>query len=153
MSATAKIRAGAATPSLPVLGPGRDVGLPEHLSVHKSGGRDRWSAPLSKPPADPTASVWELLNEVLDPEIPVSLVELGLIYGVEHEDGVAHVRLTYTATACPCMEFIREDITDRLESETWIDRVELIEVWDPPWTQRRVTPEGREKLRRLGVSA
>ncbi len=90
---------------------------------------------------------------MLDPEIPISLPELGLIYGVEVEDGVARVRLTYTATACPCMEFIREDITDRLAAETWIDRVELEEVWDPPWTADRITPEGRAKLRRLGVSA
>jgi metal-sulfur cluster biosynthetic enzyme len=51
------------------------------------------------------------------------------------------------------MEFIREDITDRLEQEPWIDRVDLVEVWDPPWTADRITPEGREKLRRLGVSA
>ncbi|MDX1492740.1 MAG: metal-sulfur cluster assembly factor [Longimicrobiales bacterium] len=93
------------------------------------------------------------MDEVLDPEIPISLPELGLIYGVEHRDGVATVRLTFTATACPCMEFIKEDITDRLESESWIDSVKLVEVWDPPWTSDRITPEGRAKLRELGVSA
>jgi metal-sulfur cluster biosynthetic enzyme len=49
------------------------------------------------------------------------------------------------------MEFIREDITDRLESEFWIDTVEIDEVWDPPWTNERITPEGRDKLRKLGV--
>ena len=129
-----------------------DVGLPEHVSVHKSGGRDRWSPPLEVAPPDPLAATWAALGEVLDPEIPVSLPELGLIYGVEFEDGVARVRLTFTATACPCMEFIREDITDRLESEAWIDRVELVEVWDPPWTTDRITEEGRAKLRLLGVS-
>jgi metal-sulfur cluster biosynthetic enzyme len=138
--------------TLPVLGR-LDVGLPAHVSVHKSGGRDRWSAPLERAPADPVQGTWGALNEVLDPEIPISLPELGLIYGIEFEDGVVRVRLTYTATACPCMEFIREDITDRLESEPWIDAVELVEVWDPPWTSARITPEGREKLRRLGVSA
>ena len=51
------------------------------------------------------------------------------------------------------MEFIREDVTDRLEQESWIERVELVEVWDPPWTSAKITPEGKEKLRRLGVSA
>lgn len=130
-----------------------DAGLAAHISVHKSGGRDVWSAPLPEPPADPVQATWDALQEVLDPEIPISLPELGLIYGVEVEDGVATVRLTFTATACPCMEFIREDITDRLESESWIDSVELVEVWDPPWTTDRISPEGREKLRRLGVSA
>jgi metal-sulfur cluster biosynthetic enzyme len=130
-----------------------DVGLPAHVSVHKSGGRDRWSEPLARAPEDPVDAVWSALGEVLDPEIPISLPELGLVYDVEVVDGAARIALTYTATACPCMEFIREDITDRLEREPWIDRVDLVEVWDPPWTADRITPEGREKLRGLGVSA
>lgn len=137
--------------ALPVT-PRSDAGLPMRVSVHKSGGRDTWSEPMSAPPEDPVEATWRILDEVLDPEIPISLPELGLIYGVEVDAGVARVRLTYTATACPCMEFIREDITDRLESESWIDSVELIEVWDPPWTSAKITPEGRAKLRTLGVS-
>ena len=108
---------------------------------------------MASPPEDVVQATWDALNEVLDPEIPISLPELGLIYGVEVEGGVARITLTYTATACPCMEFIREDITDRLEVESWIDSVELLEVWDPPWTSERITPEGRARLRRLGVSA
>jgi len=140
------------TASLPVL-PRLDAGLPFHVSVHKSGGRDRWSAPREATPADPLAATWDALGEVLDPEIPISLVELGLVYGVELDAGTARVSLTFTATACPCMEFIREDVTDRLSVEPWIDRVELVEVWDPPWTNERITPEGRAKLRTLGVGA
>lgn len=132
---------------MPVL----DVGLPPHVSVHKSGGRDRWSSPLAVGPPDPAAAVWDCLGEVLDPEIPVSLVDLGLIYGVAFDDGVVRIDLTFTATACPCMEFIREDVTDRLEQESWIRGVELHEVWDPPWTTDRITDEGRARLRRLGV--
>ena len=89
----------------------------------------------------------------MDPEIPISLVELGLIYGVDYADGAVHVAITFTATACPCMEFIREDVTDRLEQERWIREVRLVEVWDPPWTAERITPEGRRRLRRLGVGA
>jgi len=138
--------------ALPVLG-SPDAGLPAAVSVHKSGGRDVWSAPLTSPPEDAVRAAWDALDEVLDPEIPISLPELGLIYGVEVEGGVARISLTYTATGCPCMEFIREDITDRLESESWIDSVELVEVWDPPWTTERITAEGRAKLRTLGVSA
>ncbi|MEK9499653.1 metal-sulfur cluster assembly factor [Gaopeijia maritima] len=132
---------------IPVL----DRGLPQHVSVHKSGGRDQWSAPRSEPPADATAAVWECLHEVLDPEIPISLVDLGLVYGVTVAEGAVQVDLTFTATACPCMEFIREDVTDRLEQESWIASVEIHEVWDPPWTTERITDEGRTKLRSLGV--
>ena len=123
------------------------------VSSHKSGGRDQWSPPLEVAPSDPLAATWEALGEVLDPEIPISLVELGLIYGVDFIDGAVRVELTFTATACPCMEFIREDITDRLEQEPWIDEVGIEEVWSPPWTTDRISPEGRRKLRTLGVSA
>lgn len=132
---------------MPVL----DAGLPAHISIHKSGGRDVWSPPLDAAPIDRVAAVWDCLREVLDPEIPISLVDLGLIYGVEFTDGEVTVDLTFTATACPCMEFIREDVTDRLAQEAWIDRVEIREVWDPPWTTDRITDEGRAALRSLGV--
>jgi metal-sulfur cluster biosynthetic enzyme len=104
-------------------------------------------------PEDRNAALLECLHEVLDPEIPISLVDLGLIYGAEMDGDVARVRLTFTATACPCMEFIREDVTDRLEQEHWIRAVEIEEVWDPPWTTDRITARGRDILRRLGVGA
>jgi metal-sulfur cluster biosynthetic enzyme len=121
------------------------------VTSHRSGGRDLWSPPMPEAPDDPTAAAWACLGEVLDPELPVSLVDLGLVYGLEVEGRAARVRLTFTATACPCMEFIREDITDRLLSETWLDEVRIEEVWDPPWTTDRITPEGRRQLTRLGV--
>ncbi len=130
-----------------------DIGLPPALRTHKSGGRDLWSPPRTERPDDPEAAVREALNEVLDPEIPISLVELGLVYGVQVEGSTAKVKLTFTATACPCMEFIREDITDRLLREPWLERVEIEEVWSPPWTHERITEAGRRKLARLGVRA
>lgn len=130
-----------------------DVGLPESVSVHKSGGRDRWSEPMAVPPSDPDAALLDCLMEVLDPEIPISVVDLGLIYGARMEAGTAHVELTFTATACPCMEFIREDVSDRLLRERWVDEVEIHEVWDPPWSTDRISEAGRATLKRLGVGA
>ena len=138
---------------IPVIQPRTVRGLPAAVVSHASGGRDLWSDPLPEPPADPLAATWELLHEVLDPELPISLVDLGLIYGLEVEDGVARIEVTFTATACPCMEFIREDITDRLLQESWLDAVEIEDVWDPPWTTDRITDRGRAELRRLGVGA
>jgi len=132
---------------------GRGRGVPESVVSHASGGRDLWSEPLGERPDDPEAGVWRLLDEVLDPELPVSLVELGLVYGVRVDGGTVSVELTFTATACPCMEFIKEDVRDRLLREPWIDGVEIEEVWDPPWTRDRITDEGRDKLRRLGVAS
>ena len=96
-------------------------------------------------------SVMETLKTVFDPEIGINLVDLGLIYGVEFREAVVRIELTFTATACPCMDFIREDLRDRLLQESWIDGVEIHEVWSPPWTNDRITQEGRDKLRSLGI--
>jgi metal-sulfur cluster biosynthetic enzyme len=126
-------------------------GLPAQMKTHISGGRDQWSQPLSEAPSDPTAAVRACLGEVLDPEIPISLIDLGLIYGVRYDDGAVEIDLTFTATACPCMEFIREDITDRLLAESWIRTVHLEEVWEPAWTRDCISDRGREQLRALGV--
>ena len=102
-------------------------------------------------PADPVAAARACLREVLDPEIPISVLDLGLVYELRVREGRADIDLTFTATACPCMEFIKEDVSDRLLQEPWIDEVHLHEVWNPPWTTDRITPAGREQLRRLGV--
>ena len=125
--------------------------LPPHVSSHASGGRDKWTAGLSAEPEEPGQVLWQVLHEVLDPELPISVVDLGLIYGASYEDGTASIDLTFTATACPCMDFIKEDITDRLMRESWIHQVLIEEVWDPPWTTERITERGRSQLRELGV--
>jgi metal-sulfur cluster biosynthetic enzyme len=102
---------------------------------------------------DSTAFIWAALGEVNDPELPVSLVDLGLIYAVRRDGGTVHIDLTFTVTACPCMEFIHEDIRERLLQEPGIDAIEIHVVWDPPWTVERMTAAGREALRRSGVAA
>ncbi|HEX7243503.1 MAG TPA: metal-sulfur cluster assembly factor [Longimicrobiaceae bacterium] len=109
------------------------------------------STALVAEPTD-TARLWDALREVMDPEIPISLVDLGLIYDVRVEEGAVDVDLTFTATACPCMAFIRFDIEERLRKEDGVEEVRIHEVWSPPWTRDRVTPEGRERLKEMGVS-
>lgn len=99
-----------------------------------------------------TGPLWDALREVMDPEIPISLVDLGLIYDVRGEGGEVEVDLTFTATACPCMAFIHYDIEDRLKREPGVASVRVNEVWTPAWTKARISPEGREALRRFGVS-
>jgi metal-sulfur cluster biosynthetic enzyme len=97
--------------------------------------------------------LWSALKDVLDPEIPISLVDLGLICAIREAGPRVEVDVTFTATACPCMDFIREDIRTRLLREADVEEIEIREVWDPPWTVERVTPEGREALRRFGVAS
>ncbi len=92
------------------------------------------------------------LGEVTDPEFPVGVVDMGLIYGLQREGETARVQLTFTAMGCPCMDFIVHDIRARLLQEPGIRAVQMEIVWDPPWTKSRLTPAGRERLRRLGMA-
>ena len=103
--------------------------------------------------AHDTESLWQALRQVSDPEFPISLVDLGLIYGIRRQGDTVEIDLTFTATACPCMDFIRSDIRERLLQEPDVTNVHINEVWDPPWTPERMTEEGRAALRRFGVAA
>ena len=98
------------------------------------------------------SDVWDALREVMDPEFPVSLVDLGLVYGVRRHGRLVEIDLTFTATACPCMDFIHEDIRERLLKEADIDEVKINQVWDPPWTADRITQAGRAALKKCGVA-
>ncbi|MED1439323.1 metal-sulfur cluster assembly factor [Aeribacillus composti] len=100
-----------------------------------------------------TKKYWEALKEVMDPEFPISVVDMGLIYDIQMNDGKVHVTMTYTAVSCACMEWIESDIKNRLLAEEEVKEVHINVVWDPPWTVDRLSPEGREKLKYWGVSA
>lgn len=104
------------------------------------------------PPEERVGPLWDALREVMDPEIPISLVDLGLIYDVRQDGSAVEVDLTFTATACPCMAFIHYDIQDRLAREPGVASVKVNETWTPAWTKGRISPEGREMLRKFGVS-
>jgi len=96
--------------------------------------------------------VWAALRDVQDPEMPVNLVDLGLIYGVETLEGHVRVRLTFTAMGCPATEMIMDDIRERLLREPGVVSVDLDVVWDPPWSAARLTGTGREALLAWGLS-
>jgi metal-sulfur cluster biosynthetic enzyme len=92
------------------------------------------------------------LSEVQDPEMPVNLVDLGLVYGLEEAEGKVTVDLTFTAMGCPASDFILADVRDRLLAEPGVEEVSIRVVWDPPWTAARMTPAGREALEAWGLS-
>ena len=98
--------------------------------------------------------LWAALREVEDPEIPVSLVDMGLIVAVAYEpaERAAKLKITYTAMGCPAMDMIQDDIRARLLREPGVDRVEIEVVWDPAWTHRRLSQSARESMRELGLS-
>ncbi len=94
--------------------------------------------------------VHEALREVLDPEYPVSVVDLGLIRGVEVDGATVRVRLTYTSMGCPCMEMIQDDVRERLLRLPGVEHVEIHTVWEP-WSRQHITEEGWRRLNRVGV--
>ncbi|TMC42923.1 MAG: metal-sulfur cluster assembly factor [Chloroflexi bacterium] len=96
--------------------------------------------------------VWAALAEINDPEMPVNLVDLGLIYGIEVVGGMVRLRLTFTAMGCPATDMIMGDIRDRLLAEPGVESVAIEIVWDPPWTSARLTPDGRGALLAWGLS-
>jgi metal-sulfur cluster biosynthetic enzyme len=106
------------------------------------------------PPADLAERCHRALYEVADPEFPVSLVDLGLVYDVDADEaaGSVTVRLTFTATACPCMDFITWDVRERLMEEPDVEEVAVEVVWDPPWTTARISERGRRALAKAGVA-
>jgi len=98
-------------------------------------------------------ALWRALQDVADPELPISLVDLGLICDIRRSEGNVDVDLTFTASACPCMEFIIMDITERLMREEGITAVRVTDVWDPPWNTDRMTAHGKAQLKTFGVAA
>jgi metal-sulfur cluster biosynthetic enzyme len=88
--------------------------------------------------------VQRALRNVVDPEMALSIVDVGLVYGVTIDDRRAHVQVTMTSVACPVTELIVQDIESELDhvipAGCTID-IEL--VWDPPWTPERMSPEGK----------
>jgi metal-sulfur cluster biosynthetic enzyme len=96
--------------------------------------------------------VWAALYEVEDPEMPVSVVDLGLIYGLELEDGEATIDMTLTYSGCPARELILEDVEGAAESVDGVEEAEVRLVWAPDWSLDLVTEQGKEALREFGIS-
>src|ERR1700720_72413 len=84
-------------------------------------------------------ALWDALRDVMDPEIPISVVDMGLIVDLQECEGIVHVKLTFTAMGCPATEFIVEDIRIRLLQEPGIKDVQIEIVWTPVWTKERLS--------------
>lgn len=88
------------------------------------------------------------LREVMDPELGINIVDLGLVYGVDiGEDGRIGIELTLTTPGCPLHASFREEIEETLwRSIPGVTEVEVALVWEPPWTPELITAEGRAEL-------
>jgi len=103
--------------------------------------------PLSQEVED----VLEALRDVVDPELGINVVDLGLVYGVDVDaDKVATVDMTLTSAACPLTDVIEDQAREALDGIVTDFRINW--VWMPPWGPENITEDGREQLRALGFN-
>jgi metal-sulfur cluster biosynthetic enzyme len=98
-------------------------------------------------------ALWDALRDVEDPEIPISVVDMGLIVDVAQYDGIVEVKLTFTAMGCPAMDFIMDDIRERLLREPGVREVRIEIVWDPAWSKARLSEDGIDIMRTWGIAS
>jgi metal-sulfur cluster biosynthetic enzyme len=100
------------------------------------------------------ARLWEALRKVEDPEIPVSVVGMGLIVSLAYVEAErrADLQITFTAMGCPAMDFIEDDIRSTLLADPAVDEVSIEVVWDPIWTKARLRDDARARMRELGIA-
>ncbi len=92
-------------------------------------------------------NVVKMIKTVYDPEIPVNVYDLGLIYRIDlREDGILEVDMTLTAPNCPAADFIMADVIDRVESVEGVKRAKVELVFEPEWSQEMMTEEAKAEL-------
>jgi len=97
------------------------------------------------------ALLWDSLKTCFDPEIPINIVDLGLIYDLQSREGEngkysVDVKMTLTARGCGMGPVIADDARAKLESLPQVESAKVDIVWDPVWTPQMISPEGRKKL-------
>ena len=101
---------------------------------------------MENSPALTESEVYEVLRECYDPEIPVNLVDLGLIYGVAIENKIVNVTMTLTAPGCQMGMMITQEIQDKLLGIPGCRDANVELVWEPPWTPQKMSEEARKRL-------
>ncbi|WP_268932362.1 metal-sulfur cluster assembly factor [Mycolicibacterium hodleri] len=113
----------------------------------------------SIPPLDDEtfADLEEAMRDVVDPELGINVVDLGLVYGLNIEDGdagskVALIDMTLTSAACPLTDVIEDQSRTALVGSGLVNEIKINWVWNPPWGPDKITEDGREQLRALGFT-
>lgn len=99
-----------------------------------------------------TAQVWEALKGVSDPEYPLSIVDLGIVYDVRVHEGTVQVDVTFTSIGCPAIDMITADIRTAVSAVPGVSGVHIEVVWSPPWTKDRISERGWKVLGMYGVA-
>lgn len=127
--------------------------VPSQAGLYRIEGRDADSIGQDKP-AETTHSangnleeaVWNQLKTCFDPEIPVNIVDLGLIYSLDLKDGSVTVQMTLTAPGCGMGPIIAAEARQKILTIEGVTDANVELVWDPPWSPERISEEGKQKL-------
>ena len=102
------------------------------------------------------ADIEEAMRDVVDPELGINVVDLGLVYGVGVEEGdagqVALIDMTLTSAACPLTDVIEDQTVNALVGAGLVNEIKINWVWNPPWGPDKITDDGRDQLRALGFT-
>ncbi|WP_051571166.1 metal-sulfur cluster assembly factor [Cryptosporangium arvum] len=97
--------------------------------------------------------VEEAMRDVVDPELGINVVDLGLVYGIHVDDtNIATIDMTLTSAACPLTDVIEDQTRAALVSGGLVEDFRVNWVWMPPWGPDKITDDGREQLRALGFN-
>ena len=92
------------------------------------------------------------LKQCMDPEIPLSIVDLGLIYGIDvSENNDVNIKMTMTTKGCPLHETMVDDVKRYTRKVIGVNDVNVDIVWDPPWSMDRMSPEAKSMMKNMGV--
>lgn len=95
---------------------------------------------------DRKKQILKKLEEVLDPELYISIVDLGLVYNVSEKKGNVDIKMTLTTLGCPLFETIETEIKEKLKSIKSIKKVNIELVFDPPWSMERLTEKAKAMM-------
>lgn len=95
-------------------------------------------------------SVEDSLRQCMDPEVPLNIVEMGLIYDIDVKGSDVSIDMTMTTQGCPLHETLVQDVTRYAKRVPGVKNVNVNIVWDPPWSMDKMSPEAREKLKTMG---
>ena len=96
--------------------------------------------------------IWDALSRIDDPEMPISIVDLGIVEQVEIGGGTARIVVTPTFIGCPALQMIDDQIVQIVGALLDVDKVVVTHVFDPPWRADRISEAGKERLRKHGVT-
>ncbi|WNG89923.1 metal-sulfur cluster assembly factor [Mycobacterium sp. ITM-2016-00317] len=109
-----------------------------------------------EPNGELLAELEEAMRDVVDPELGINVVDLGLVYGINLEKSeagpVALIDMTLTSAACPLTDVIEDQSRTALVGAGLVDEIKINWVWNPPWGPDKITEDGREQLRALGFT-